>query len=96
MRVLAAVLAVLLLAVQWQLWFGKGGWLRVWDLQRQLTEQRAVNDTALAANEALKAELASLRAGGEAIEERAREQLNMLRADEIFFQRPPVQAAPAR
>jgi cell division protein FtsB len=96
MRLVAAVLAVLLLTVQWQLWFGKGGWLRAWDLKRQVEEQRGANDTVLAANAVLKAEVDSLRAGGEAIEERAREQLNMLRADEVFFQRPSATAAPAR
>jgi cell division protein FtsB len=89
MRLIAAILAALLLVVQWQLWFGKGGWLRVGSLQDQLETQRAANASALASNAALAAEIDSLRAGGEAIEERARYQLNMIRGDETFFQRPP-------
>ena len=88
MRWVAAALIALLLVVQWQLWFGKGGWLRVWQLQAQLEAQRAANALALASNAALAAEIDSLRAGGEAIEERARHQLNMIRGDETFFQRP--------
>ncbi|MCE2970901.1 MAG: cell division protein FtsB [Burkholderiales bacterium] len=88
MRWVAAALIALLLVVQWQLWFGKGGWLRVWQLQAQLEAQRAANASALASNAALAAEIDSLRAGGEAIEERARHQLNMIRGDETFFQRP--------
>ncbi|MFN9211723.1 MAG: cell division protein FtsB [Betaproteobacteria bacterium] len=88
MRWVAAALIALLLVVQWQLWFGKGGWLRVWQLQAQLEAQRAANASALASNAALAAEIDSLRAGGEAIDERARHQLNMIRGDETFFQRP--------
>jgi cell division protein FtsB len=84
---LAAVLAVLLLAIQWPLWFGRGGWLRVWDLQRQLDSQRSANTELDAHNSALAAEVHSLEQGREAIEERAREDLHLMRSDEIFFQR---------
>jgi cell division protein FtsB len=92
MRLLVAVLAALLLLIQWPLWFGKGGWLRVSEIQKQLDAQRAGNAQLAARNAALGAELDSLKQGREAIEERARMQLNMLRADEVFFQR----SAPAR
>ena len=92
MRLLVAVLAALLLLIQWPLWFGKGGWLRVSEIQKQLDTQRAGNAQLAARNAALGAELDSLKQGREAIEERARIQLNMLRADEVFFQR----SAPAR
>jgi cell division protein FtsB len=83
---LAAILAVLLLAIQWPLWFGRGGWLRVWDLQRQLDSQRSTNSELEARNLALSAELRSLEQGSEAIEERAREDLHLMRSDEVFFQ----------
>ena len=86
-------LAALLLAIQWPLWFGHGGWLRAWDLQRQLAAREQVNAGLNARNQALVAELASLRQGSEAIEERARGELHMLRAGETFFQYRP--AAPA-
>jgi cell division protein FtsB len=86
---LAAVLAVLLLAIQWPLWFGRGGWLRVWELQHQLDSQRTANADLDAHNAALSAELRSLEQGREAIEERAREDLHLMRSDEIFFQQLP-------
>ena len=86
MRLLTIVLAALLIAIQWPLWFGKGGWLRVWDLERQLIAQRGINGALNARNAELAAEVVSLREGREAIEERARHELNMVRYGEIFFQ----------
>jgi cell division protein FtsB len=86
---LAALLTVLLLAIQWPLWFGRGGWLRVWELQRQLDSQRTDNAALDARNAARSAELRSLDQGREAIEERAREDLHLMRGDEIFFQQLP-------
>jgi cell division protein FtsB len=83
---LAAILALMLLAIQWPLWFGHGGWVRVWELQRQLDAQRSTNGALAARNAALGAELRSLEQGREAIEERAREDLHLMRADETFFQ----------
>jgi len=85
-RRLAAILAVLLLAIQWPLWFGRGGWLRVRELQHQLDTQRAANSGLDQRNLALAAELRSLQQGREAIEGRAREDLHLMRGDEIFFQ----------
>lgn len=93
MRAVLIVLTALLVLIQWPLWFGKGGWLRVTELQRALEAQRATNAQLAARKAALAAEVDSLRGGREAIEERARMQLNMLRADEVFFQRSG--AAPA-
>jgi cell division protein FtsB len=86
MRIVAIVLAVLLVAIQYPLWFGKGGWLRVVELERQLAAQRTVNAGLAERNAQLAAEVASLREGRGAIEERARHELNMVRDGEIFFQ----------
>ena len=86
MRILGIVLALMLVAVQYPLWFGKGGWLRVWELDRQLTAQRANNRALAARNAEAAAEVASLREGNEAIAERARYQLNMVREGEVLFQ----------
>ena len=98
MKRLAAVLAVLLLAIQWPLWFGRGGWLRVWELQRQLDAQHAANADLDAHNAAMAAELRSLEQGREAVEERAREDLHMMRSDEVFFQQvsTPGGSAPVK
>ena len=86
MRIVAIILAVLLLAIQWPLWFGKGGWLRVSELERQLAAQKTVNAGLGERNAQLAAEVASLREGRGAIEERARPDLNMVREGETFFQ----------
>jgi len=86
MNRLTLLLGALLLVIQWPLWFGHGGWLRVWDLQHQLEVKQSSNAALRARNQALGAELASLRQGSEAIEERARKELHMIRPDETFFQ----------
>jgi cell division protein FtsB len=93
MRLLSIALAVLLVALQWPLWFGKGGWLRVAELDRQLAAQRETNQRLEARNAVLAAEVRSLREGREAVEERARSQLNMVRPEETFFQFVPPEAA---
>ena len=86
MKLLAAVLAALIIAIQVPLWLGKGGWLRVWDVDRQLAAQRAKNAQLEARNGALAAEVRDLKQGLEAIEERARYELGYVRPDEVFFQ----------
>ena len=86
MKRLAIVLTALSLAIQWPLWFGHGGWLRVWTLQRMLQGQDRKNADLRAHNAALSAEIASLHGGSEAIEERARRDLHMIKPGETFFQ----------
>jgi len=86
MRALAVVLVVLIAAVQTPLWFGKGGWLRVWELDQQVQAQRATNEKLRTRNAALDAEVRDLKQGYAAIEERARSELGMIRPDEVFFQ----------
>ena len=86
MKALAAVLAVLVLALQYPLWFGKGGWTRVRDLERNLAQQHEANARLKARNDALDAEVRDLKEGNEAIEERARLELGMVKRDETFYQ----------
>ncbi|MBX3590524.1 MAG: cell division protein FtsB [Burkholderiaceae bacterium] len=86
MRTLGIVLAALLLLIQYPLWLGKGGWLRVWELDRQLHAQENVNARLAARNGALQAEVDDLRAGKQALEERARYELGMVKPGEIFVQ----------
>jgi cell division protein FtsB len=88
MKSLAGVLGALILAIQLPLWLGKGGWLRVWDVDRQLQAQAARNERLEIRNGALAAEVKDLKQGSEAIEERARFELGMVRGDEVFFQLP--------
>jgi len=86
MRLLALVLVLLIAAVQWPLWAGKGGWIRVWELDQQVKAQRRANDALRARNAALEAEVRDLKNGLDAIEERARSELGMIAQDEVFFQ----------
>jgi cell division protein FtsB len=86
MRLFTLALVALLALIQYPLWLGKGGWLRVWDLDAQLVTQRQVNQRLLARNVALEGEVRDLKLGTGAIEERARYELGMMRPDEIFVQ----------
>jgi len=86
MKILAAVLAGLIVLLQFPLWLGKGGWLRVWDLDRQVQAQKDHNGKLQQRNGALDAEVRDLKQGLEAVEERARYELGMVRQDEVFFQ----------
>ena len=94
MRILAALLALLILGLQYPIWLGKGGWLRVRELDRQVSAQQHVNAELASRNAALDADVRDLKQGFEAIEERARSELGMIRQDEVFFQLPvPTQPA---
>lgn len=86
MRFLALALVLLIAAIQSPLWFGKGGWSRVWELDRQVDGQRETNIKLAARNAALDAEVKDLKQGYDAIEERARSELGMVKQDELFFQ----------
>jgi cell division protein FtsB len=86
MKVLGAILASLIVLIQYPLWMGKGGWLRAWQLDRELATQRDKNRALEARNAALAADVRDLKQGSEAVEERARREFGMVRNDEIFFQ----------
>ena len=88
MRALAIVFALLILALQYPMWLGKGGWLQVRELDRQGEAQRQTNAELKARNAALDADVRDLKQGYEAIEERARSELGMIRQDEVFLQLP--------
>src|SRR4051812_38023417 len=86
MKILSFVLAALLVAIQYPLWLGKGGWLRVWDLDRQVTAHKDSNTKLQTRNQGLDAEVRDLKQGMDAIEERARYELGMIKQDEVFYQ----------
>ena len=86
MKPLAYILAGLVLALQYPLWIGKGSWTRVWELERQRDAQRAINARLKSRNDALDADVRDLKEGTDAVEERARLELGMVRKDEIFYQ----------
>ncbi len=99
MRLIILSLGLLLLLIQYPLWLGKGGWLRVWDLDQQVTVARQKNDELRARNAKLNSEVQDLKDGTGAIEERARLELGMIKQDEVFVRvlppgSPQPQAAP--
>lgn len=103
MRLLTLILVILIAALQYPLWLGKGSWLRVWDLSRQIEKQKEGNAALKLRNDTLDAEVRDLKTGYAAIEERARSELGMVRQDEVFYQvmenspaPPPKPAAAAK
>lgn len=104
MKALTLIFVILIALLQYPLWLGKGSWLRVWELNRQVNEQQEKNTGLKARNATLDAEVRDLKSGKAAIEERARSELGMIKQDEVFFQvieaqpqiqpQPPVQPQP--
>jgi len=86
MRILAGILGALILLIQYPLWLGKGSWMRAWQVEQDLNKQVKNNEGLAARNAGLAAEVYDLKTGTEAIEERARYELGLVKSDEIFFQ----------
>ena len=85
LKVLTLILIVLIVLLQYPLWLGKGSWLKVWEIDQQVTRQHEINQKLQMRNAALDAEVRDLKQGHEAIEERARSELGMIKQNEIFF-----------
>lgn len=85
MKALVATLVVILLVLQWRLWAGDGGLTDLQRLERQLAVQEAENATLRQRNQMLESEVLDLKNGLEAVEERARADLGMIRDDETFY-----------
>jgi cell division protein FtsB len=85
-RVVTYILLALLLLLQYPLWLGKGSWLKVWEMGKQVEAQKQTNEQTRKRNAALDAEVRDLKSGTDAIEERARSELGMVKQGEIFFQ----------
>lgn len=88
MRWLTVGLLAAIGLLQYPLWLGKGGWLKVWEYDRQLQAQKEVTKKLEIRNAGLDAEVRDLKQGYDAIEERARFELGMIRQDESFVQIP--------
>ena len=92
MRWPVLIAALLLAAVQADLWFGKGNWPYVMGLQAQLDEQLVANAQAQVRNTRLAAEVEDLKNGLEMVEDKARFELGMIKPNEIFVQVLPPQS----
>lgn len=86
MRLILICLASLLLLIQYPLWLGKGGWLRVRDLEQQVVAAKKKNEELKARNAKLGSEVKDLEQGTDAVEEHARHELGMIKENEIFIQ----------
>lgn len=86
MKALTIILVVLIALLQYPLWLGKGSWLRVWNVSQQVEEQKEQNNKDKQRNDALRADVRDLKQGNEAVEERARSELGMIKSDEVFYQ----------
>jgi cell division protein FtsB len=98
MRILIAVLVLLVLGLQYRLWFGDGGMSEVSRLREEVSAQKLENERLLERNRTLSAEVQDLKKGKTAIEERARTDLGMVGSNESFYQvmSAPAQPAPPR
>jgi len=86
MKFLALIFIALIALLQYPSWYGKGGWLKVWRLDQDVKAARQTNRELQNRNTILEAEVNDLKQGLDAIEERARSELGMIKQDEIFFQ----------
>lgn len=86
MRLILICLTALLVLIQYPLWLGKGGWLRVRDLSHQLDAALDKERELKARNDKLASEVQDLKEGTGAVEERARYELGLVRDGEIFVQ----------
>jgi cell division protein FtsB len=86
MRLVTVVLIVLLVLIQYPLWWGHGGWLRVHQQRQELAQQQQKNNDAKLRNERIQGEVQDLQSGTAAVEERARYEMGMVKDAEAFVQ----------
>ena len=91
MRILLAIMVLVLVLLQLKMWFGEGGFRDVQRLEQRVEEQAMDNEMLAQRNRELQAEVEDLRQGLEAVEERARSELGMIKEDEEFYQVVPGQ-----
>lgn len=86
MRLITLALALLLVLIQYPLWLGKGGWLRVGELEKEVAAAQEKNEGLRQRNAKLASEVNDLKDGTGAVEERARFELSMIKQNEIYVQ----------
>jgi cell division protein FtsB len=85
MRLITAILVIFLVLLQYRLWFGKNSVPDYFALEDEITRQQSNNNKLKQRNKLLYADTDDLKSGTEAIEERARHELGMIKAGETFF-----------
>ena len=86
MRNIAVILGLLFFILQYELWFGEGSLATAWRLQNEIEQQKIENKKLSQRNQSLLAEVNDLREGDTAIEERARNELGMIKKGETYIQ----------
>lgn len=94
MRLITVALVVLLALIQYPLWWGHGGWLRVHELRGALGAQQQKNADEKLRNERIEGEVQDLQNGTAAVEERARYEMGMVKGGEVFVQFVSPNATP--
>ncbi len=89
MRIVSLILFIVLILLQFKLWLGEGGFREVARLETRVEEQRQQNGDLLQRNAELQAEVEDLRERLDAVEERARNELGLIKPDEKFYQVVP-------
>ena len=95
MRIVIYSMLLLLIAIQYPLWLGKGGWLKVYEMEKQLELQQAKNGLLSLRNAKLTGDVKDLKDGTRAIEERARVEHGMIKEGEFFVQILPIEKSAA-
>ncbi len=95
MRLVIYSMLLLLIAIQYPLWLGKGGWLKVYEMEKQVELQQAKNSLLNLRNAKLTGDVKDLKEGTRAIEERARVEHGMLKEGEFFVQILPADKSAA-
>ncbi|RUO22505.1 cell division protein FtsB [Aliidiomarina iranensis] len=85
MRLLTVIIIGLVLALQYRIWFGEYGMKDYRELQSDVARQAVTNETLEQRNQLIAADIDDLRNAMEAVEERARNELGLVRPDETFF-----------
>ena len=89
MRTFTAILLIIFSLLQYRLWFGKNSVPDYLALQEDVTRQQLANEKLMQRNKLLYADTDDLKLGTEAIEERARNELGMIKENETFFRLIP-------
>ena len=85
MKAILAILVLLLGLLQYRMWVGDGSFAEVWQLKQKIHAQEAENEALRERNRQLEADVRDLKQGLDAVEERARWELGMVKQDEVFY-----------
>ncbi len=86
MRMIGLFLVLVLVALQYKLWFGDGSLVHWAQLNKKLAAQQEINNKLAARNHAVEADIIELKSGDQALEEQARYDLGMIKQGEVYYQ----------